>query len=207
MIGIAAAIPVALAGRDMFTTVNSETEGQARLLHLFTYNYKREFPDSLDFNAVLCAFTVVSACLCALYILPRFRRHATALICAVAVLWTAWGLDIYLVKTAPHWGQRETVMAYYQHRKSPNEPLIAFQMNWKGENFYTGNRVPAFVQSGQKFKDYVKAQKAKGVKALFFTTEHSRIGTLKSELGPVKDFRVLTSKELNNKFMVARAEL
>ena len=26
-------------------------------------------------------------------------------------------------------------------------------MNWKGENFYTGNRLPAFVSTGAKFKN------------------------------------------------------
>jgi len=42
---------------------------------------------------------------------------------------------------------------------------------------------------------------------MYFTTEHSRISSLKSELGPVRDFKVLTPRELNNKFTLARAEL
>jgi hypothetical protein len=40
---------------------------------------------------------------------------------------------------------------------------------------------------------------------MFFTTEHSRIASLKSELGPLKDFRVITDRRLNNKFALARA--
>ena len=27
-------------------------------------------------------------------------------------------------------------------RGSAEEPLVAYQMNWKGENFYTGNHDP-----------------------------------------------------------------
>jgi len=80
-------------------------------------------------------------------------------------------------------------------------------MNWKGENFYTGNHVPAFVSTGTKFKAWIAEQKKKGVKVMYFTTEHSRISSLKSKLGPVRDFKVLTPRELNNKFTLARAEL
>ena len=78
------------------------------------------------------------------------------LFAAAAVLWTAWGLDVYLYKAAPHWGQRETILAYYRDRTNENQPFVAYQMNWKGENFYTGNRVPAFVSSGEKFKEWVE---------------------------------------------------
>jgi len=206
LLGVASAVPIVLVGRDLTSAVFSDIEGQARLMHLFTYNYRRAWPsDSLNFNGVLSAFTLVSAGLALAFALPSLRRHALALFAVVAVLWTAWGVDVYLVRASPHWGQRETVMAYYAARKGPEEPFVAYQMNWKGENFYTGNRVPAFVSSGAKFKSWVAEQKKKGTKVMFFTTEHSRIGSLKSELGPLKDFKLLTGRELNNKFTVARA--
>ena len=207
LLGIAAVIPIVLVGRDLSTTVFNDIDGQARLMHLFTYNYRRAWPsDSLNFNAILRAFTMVSAVLALGFALPSLRRHALALFAVVAVLWTAWGLDVYLVNASPHWGQRETILAYYAARKGPEEPFVAYQMNWKGENFYTGNRLPAFVSSGAKFKSWIAEQKKKGTKVMFFTTEHSRIAALKSELGPVKDFKVLTDRELNNKFTVARAQ-
>jgi 4-amino-4-deoxy-L-arabinose transferase-like glycosyltransferase len=205
-LGVCAAVTVLLVGRDLYTTVFSDVEGQARLMHLFTYNYRRAWPtESLNFNGILHAFTLVSALLALGFALPRVRRHALALFGVVAVFWTAWGLDVYLVRASPHWGQRETILAYYATRKGPEEPFVAYQMNWKGENFYTGNRVPAFVSSGAKFKSWIAEQKKKGTKVMFFTTEHSRIASLKSELGPVKDFKVLTDRALNNKFTVARA--
>ena len=197
-----------LVGRDLSTTVFNDVEGQARLLQLFSYNYRRAWPsDSLSFNAIISAFTLVSSVLSLGFVLPSLRRHALSLFAVVALLWTAWGLDVYLVKASPHWGQRETILAYYAARKGPEEPFVAYQMNWKGENFYTGNRLPAFVSSGAKFKSYISEQKKKGTKVMFFTTEHSRIAALKSELGPVRDFKLLTDRELNNKFTVARAEL
>ena len=206
LLGVAAAIPIVLVGRDLSTAVFSDIEGQARLMHLFTYNYRRAWPaDSLNFNGILSAFTLVCTVLALGFAWPSLRRHALALFAVVAVLWTAWGLDVYLVSASPHWGQRETILAYYAARKGPEEPFVAYQMNWKGENFYTGNRVPAFVSSGAKFKSWISEQKKKGTKVMFFTTEHSRIASLKSELGPVKDFKVLTDRTLNNKFTIARA--
>jgi len=208
LLGVSAAIPIVLVGRDLWTTVSGDVEGQARLVHLFSYNYKRPWPsDSLSFNGILAGFTVVCAVLAFGFVLPSLRRHALVLFAAVAVTWTVWGLDIYLIKAAPHWGQRETILAYYAARKGPEEPFVAYQMNWKGENFYTGNRVPAFVSSGAKFKSWVAEQKTKGVHVIFFTTEHSRASSLKSELGAVKEFKILTTRALNNKFMLARVEL
>ncbi len=205
-LGLASAVPVALAGRDLFMTNRGDIAGQARLIHLFTYNYRRPWPESLDFNAALMAFTVVAAIACALLLVHRWRTHVTALFLVVACVWAAWGIDVYLYKAAPHWGQRETMLAYYRDRSGPNEPMVAYQMNWKGENFYTGNHVPAFVASGQRFKDWVADEKKKGVKVMYFTTEHGRIGSLKAELGNPKNFKVITDKRLNNKFFVARVE-
>jgi hypothetical protein len=45
------------------------------------------------------------------------------------------------------------------------------------------------------------------VRVVYFTSEHSRVASLKSELGSVKTFQLLTQKELNNKFFLARVEL
>jgi hypothetical protein len=78
-------------------------------------------------------------------------------------------------------------------------------MNWKGENFYTGNRVPAFVSSGAPFTKWIKEQRDKGVKVMFFVTEHGRVGGLRSEAGATK-YTELTDKNVCNKFILVRAE-
>jgi hypothetical protein len=80
-------------------------------------------------------------------------------------------------------------------------------MNWKGENFYSGNRLPAFVSSGVKFKSWLKAQRKQGTRVVFFVTEHGRISTLKSELGRAVRVKVVTDKRLNDKFALVRVEL
>ena len=125
---------------------------------------------------------------------------------AFALVWALWGLDVYMVKTAPHWGQHEVIEAYYRDRKNPDEVLVAYQMNWKGENFYTSNRVPAFVSTGATFTTWLKGQKDKGVKVMYFVTEHGRTGGLKSEVSP-KSYKEITDKTVCNKFVLVRVEL
>ncbi len=138
--------------------------------------------------------------------MKRIRHHAVIAFCAFAVVWAVWGLDAYMMETSPHWGQHELIQAYYQDRSSPNEPFVAYQMNWKGENFYTSNHVPAFVSSGSTFTTWIKQEKDKGVRVMYFITEHSRVGGLKAEVG-ARNYREITTKELCNKFVVIRAEL
>jgi 4-amino-4-deoxy-L-arabinose transferase-like glycosyltransferase len=205
-IGIASAIVVGLVGRDLSAKTDvSDVPGQARLIHLFTYNYRRPWPETLDWNGVLAGFAIVCAALCLFLMIARMRRHVMVMLLATSLLWAAWGLDVYLVKAAPHWGQREVIEAYYKLRGRPEEPIIAYQMNWKGENFYTGNQTPAFVSSGAPFTSFLKAQQDKGIKTLWFVTEHSRTSALKSEAGSPKTFDIVTDKRVNNKFCLVKA--
>lgn len=205
-VGIASAIVVGLVGRDLSAKSElSDVPGQARLIHLFTYNYRRPWPETLDWSGLLAAFSVVCAALCLFLMIARIRRHVVVMLLATSLLWAVWGLDVYLVKAAPHWGQREVIEAYYKMRGRPEEPIVAYQMNWKGENFYTGNQTPAFVSSGAPFTTYLQAQKDKGIKTLWFVTEHSRTSALKNETGNPKTFDIVTDKRVNNKFCLVKA--
>ncbi|HTM45808.1 MAG TPA: glycosyltransferase family 39 protein [Polyangiaceae bacterium] len=205
-IGLVAAAAALLAGRDMAIDKSGDLKGSIRLIHLFTYQYQRPWPESLDFRPALFAVTIVAAVLFLGWMVHGLRRHAVVAVGTLSLLFAAWMADVYLVKAAPHWGQRETIMAYYKARKSPDEWLVAYQMNWKGENFYTSNRVPAFVATGKKFKDWIKEQTDSGKKVMFFTSEQGRLTGLKRELGTPKQFKVITDKTLNNKFFLARVE-
>lgn len=203
---LGAAVIVGLVGYDLVSQVDSRTPGQSNLMFLFTYNYKRAWPDNLAFSGMISAFIVVAAVLMLLLVVRNWRRHVVTISLVMGLCWAAWGLDIYLAKASPHWGQREIIAAYYEARVGPEQPLVAYQMNWKGENFYTSNRIPAFVSSGKKFKDWIKEQTDNGVKTMFFVTEPSRSGGLKNELGArVVSFERVTDAKLNNKFSIYKA--
>ena len=205
LFGVGAAVALALAGSDLFWP--DDPDGPARLTQLASYNYKRAWPSTLDFRAALAAVCACGVATTGAFLSPRLRPHAAALLCSIGVWAAAWTLDVYVVRAAPHWGQRETILEYYRRRRGPEEQLVAFQMNWKGENFYTGNRIPAFVSSATKFKSFLDEERERGTRVLFFTTEHSRESSLKSELGQITRFEKLTDKTLNNKFFLARVEL
>ena len=204
---VAGALVLVLVARDLIIKPeNADQPGAIRLLHLFTYNYRRPWPDSLDFSAALTGFGVVAIALSFALVVRAVRQHAVTAFCALAFVWALWGLDVYMTETAPHWGQHEVIAAYYADRASPDELLVAYQMNWKGENFYTGNRVPAFVSTGSTFTGWLKQKRDQGAKVMYFVTEHGRIGGLKSEVG-AKAYREITDKTLCNKFVLVRAEL
>lgn len=201
---IASAIVVAVVGRDMFVTLPGDVEGQMRLFHLFCYKYERPWPAALDFRGVLAAFTLVMALASLPMFVPRLRPHASRSFVALACVWCVWGLDVYFVRAAPHWSQRQNLLVYYRERASADEPFVAYQMNWKGENFYTGNHVPIWVRTGDEFKDWVAEEREKGHRVMYFTSEHSREKNMRRELGDPEDYEVLVDESQDNKFFVAR---
>ena len=222
---IAGSVLVLLVGRDLSVRPQGDLVGDSRLLHLFTYNYKRPWPDSLDFTSVFLAVTIGASACVFLMFAPKLRRLASVMLVGIGLAFGAFTLDVYFMKTSQHWGQRETLEAYYKLRAGPNEPLIAYQMNWKGENFYTGNHVPAFVSTGEKFKQYIKEQRDRGVVTMFFECEHGRVTSLRGELSGMlaekrgtalepqdegtrtierESVEVLTNRQLNNKFTLVR---
>lgn len=203
---VGAAALVGLAGRDLARGFEHEGGGAVRLLQVFTYNYDRPWPKTLDFSPLLSAVTILAVVGCLMLLAQRWRRLVVPALCTLALLTSAWGVNGYLVGVAPHWGQRETIETYYRTRQSADEPLVAYQLNWKGENFYTGNRIATFVSSGKPFKSWVEKQKKQGVQVMFFTTEHSRIRALQRELGKPENFELLTDERLNNKFALARVQ-
>jgi 4-amino-4-deoxy-L-arabinose transferase-like glycosyltransferase len=204
---VCAALVLVIVTRDLvIKPEGADQPGAIRLLQLFTYNYRRAWPDSLDFAAPLFAFGAVAILFSLALGVRAVRPHAVAAMCAFAFVWGLWGLDVYMQRTAQHWGQHEIIAAYYADRQSPSETLVAYQMNWKGENFYTGNQVPAFVSTGSTFTSWLKKQRDAGTKVMYFITEQGRIGGLKNEVA-AKAYREVTDRVLCNKFVLVRAEL
>jgi 4-amino-4-deoxy-L-arabinose transferase-like glycosyltransferase len=206
-LALCAGIALVLVTRDLvIKPENADQPGAIRLLQLFTYNYRRGWPESLDFSAALAGFGAVAVALSVALAVRAARKHAVYAMCALGVVWALWGLDVYMTETAQHWGQHEIIAAYYADRASSDEILVAYQMNWKGENFYTGNHVPAFVSTGSNFTNWLKKKKDEGAKVMYFITEHGRVGGLKGEVG-AKKYTEVTDKVLCNKFILVRAEL
>ncbi len=209
---VASALVLALVARDLVTGPQTgATDGAARFIQLFTYRYDRAWPAALSMHPAFVAFGASGAVVLGALAVPRARRLASAAWVVLAVAWCAWGLYVYLPRASFFWGQRAVIGAYYTHRASPAEPIVAYQMNWKGENFYTGNRIPQFgtptVPAGTpSLTTWVDGQRRKGTEVAYFVTERSRIGGLRNELKP-KELHEVTTREDCEQFVLVRAEL
>jgi len=209
VLAFGAACVVALVGRDFSTSVPlSSPGGGARLMHLFTYRYTRMWPSVTAWGPVFGAFGVFGAMGALALIVRRWRRCAVIALGAVAVAFTGFVLDVYLVRAAPDGGQRGVLEAYYRARGALSETaLIAYQLNWKGENFYTGNDVAIFVSSGAPMHAWLEARQRAGERTFFFVTERGRVRALKAELGQVRAFDEVTDVSVSAEFSLVRAEM
>lgn len=202
---IAGTLVLAFAGRDLSWVTVERPAGYERLIHLFVYNYGRPWPEQFDYRPVLTGFGVVLTTMVGLGVSYRLRRLALVATFAGAFWFSAWCLNVYMIDLSPHWGQRELVKRYYEERTSPKEPLVAWQMNWKGENFYSGNRVYVFVKlDNNKVKDWIERHKGE---TSFFVLEHTRLKNFRRMMGKDRTVEELTTERENNKFLLVRATL
>lgn len=205
---------VLLIGRDLAWDP-AGGPGPARLMHLFTYSYGRAWPGHLEVRPALAALAIAAALATMAAAAPRLARRGAAALAAVAVVFAGWGLDVYLVRASPHWGQRELVLGRLEASRAAPGPLVAYQLNWKGENFYTGNRVAAFQSTGRPFREWLASERRKGVRTFYAISLPDRVDTLAAEVGlPARTrpdgtrapsgVEKLTTPETNARFVLVR---
>jgi 4-amino-4-deoxy-L-arabinose transferase-like glycosyltransferase len=211
---VTASVVLLLVARDL--VLGSEDghapAGTARFLHLMTYRYDRRWPSTEPFAGAIGAFALAAALACGALARSRWRARAALAFCGCATLFSALLLDGYLVRAASDGGQRGVFEAYYRSRPpgahlSSSTPLVAYQLNWKGENFYTGNNVAIFISSGAPMRTYLDGRKQRGEGVVYFVTERGRVAGLRSELGAVRSFEELTDKTVSHEFSLVRATL
>src|SRR5439155_20405274 len=67
------------------------------------------------------------------------RAGAVWIVAAAGLIYGAFVIDRYIPDLGPHWSQKHVIAAYYKNRSSAAEPLIVWNLYWRGENFYTRN--------------------------------------------------------------------
>ena len=198
------ACAVALVGRDLSWATSARPQGNERLIHLFVYNYGRPWPEHLDYRAILTGFAIAASVATGAAAFRTWRHVATRALLGVAVIFCGWGLNVYMVDLSDHWGLRDLAQRYYEARESPDEPLIAWQMNWKGENFYTGNRVYVFAETDNKrMKEWLEANQDRRA---YFVLEHKRLGSFR-KLVADREIRALSTQRDCNKFLLIELEI
>jgi 4-amino-4-deoxy-L-arabinose transferase-like glycosyltransferase len=190
-----------------------------RFLWLFSYDYVqspsgRPWPEALDFSGTLLAFTVAFALGTVALFVPRLRRLGLYALPAAAIAFTFFILDDFMPKVAPFWSQKGPIAAYYEHRRSPDERLVAYMLYWRGETFYTSNEIyegppeerTVFDQEGadDRLKDYLAHHRGHRT---FFLYERHQQGRIRDDLPADARASFQVVDELNNKFSLAQADL
>lgn len=197
----AGTVILAFVARDAAWMTSARPHGFERFIHLFVYNYSRPWPDYIDYRPILTGFGITATVLFAFMALRWTRAAAARAVLAAALLFSAWSLNVYLPDLGPHWGMQNLFATYYEERSGPEEPVLAYQMNWKGENFYTGNRVHIFVDiETEKLREWIDANDGKTV---FVVLEKGRLGSLRGVFRGA-EVEELTDERFNNKFMLVR---
>jgi hypothetical protein len=144
------------------------------------------------------------------------RGWMLGLVSVVAVAWTGFVLDKALVELSPHWAQKHVVATYYKERTGPEEPLVAWQLYWRGENFYTRNEIydpkkPALEKTvflgdrnSERLTEYLRTH---GGRRVFFIVERARFETLRSLLPADARPSLQAIDQSNNKLYLAVARL
>ncbi len=209
IIALAAVVILVAVAKDMVidptTKAKGVHDGHTQLVGLFIYKYSRPYPegDAYDFSTPLIVFSALFVTLLMGWFHARWRRAFIVLTMFAAVAFSHFMNQHYMVQLAPHWTQKHIIGEYYANRHSRDERLVAFQMNWKGENFYTGNRVIPYVSTkNEKFKQWVDDHRGE---RHFFITEPSRYNRMTQQAKP-KSGKIDPLENTCNKYKIGVAE-
>ncbi len=120
----------------------------AHMLNLFIYKYERLFPYEQPFALW---FAILGGCIALATVVLMLRpRPGRPLFIAVTVLFAGYLIYSYIPRVAPHWSQKALHRIYFDCRTGPKERFIAWQLNWRGENFYSKNKVLPYMELDNK---------------------------------------------------------
>jgi 4-amino-4-deoxy-L-arabinose transferase-like glycosyltransferase len=212
---IAGAPLLALVAFDL-TSVQKSAQ---RFIWLFSYDYVnapqgRPWPPDMNYIRTLWIFAGLFTVAAALLAWQRVRAWAAIATVSVAVAFTYFLLDVYMRDAGAHWSQKPLIAQYYRDRGSPYERLLAWQLYWRGENFYTQNEIyegPASERTvflgdknAENLKDFVAKHPGK---RMWFLIERSRIDSLRELLPANVRPSLKVVNDNNNKFYLLTANL
>jgi 4-amino-4-deoxy-L-arabinose transferase-like glycosyltransferase len=186
---------------------------------LFSYDYintpqGRPWPPELDYRLALVVFAGLFSITVLLLAWRRLKTLAMAALALTTVCFTYFLLDVYMRQVSNHWSQKPLIASYYKQRRSPDERLAAWQMYWRGENFYTQNEIyegpkekrTIFLgdRNAEDLKDFLKRNPGKQV---FFVVERTRYDSLRGLLPEPARPSLRIVDDRNNKFYLAAAQL
>ena len=223
-IGLAVVPVVVFCGRDLAAL-------PARLLWQFSYDYViapgvgRPWPPvaiyghRFDYGATILCFAAVAASIAIAATVvagrwPRARALVLACATALALVWSVWLVDDFLIALSPHWSQKAVIATYYRLRRGPDEPLIAWNLYWRGENLYTRNEISnapdpmertawAYIDAPKRLHEYLPKHRGH---RLFFLVDRTQMGGFTTALGPALAGTLATVDQTNCKLYLVTVE-
>ena len=214
--GLEAHLGALLLGLAAYVVVaHSLWESPDALPDLYTYNYERPYPDkellalhpgwrlgpfllSLGARPVFSVLFAAGGTAMAAAWLWRSRRALVAALAAIALALASYVSWYHWPEVARHWTQREIFRTYLAERKSPDEPIIAYYMNWRGETFYSRNLVRQ-VQDAARMKE-LAARPGR----TWIIVERTRYAALRQAVGDAPRLRI--ADQSTNKFFLVAME-
>ncbi len=209
-----------LIGRDLVTEPWT-------FIDLFTYHYKGYkpeyyFPEGSEWRAGLAvaAFGFGGAMVAGLSldaVRQDFSRRARWLAdltlgdgsanrafiaCTLtgAIAFAVFAVQVHFNRASQHWSQRGLVNTYHLLAKA-DEPLIAYQMDWKGETFYAKNTEIQVKKSGADLKKQVELPGRD-----FVLVQTDRFSGLKASLGKDYDNKIHVVDRSNVKWLLVQID-
>jgi hypothetical protein len=136
---------------------------------------------------------------------PEAPQDRLVAVCALVGLALSFALFLgwyHWRKLSPHWTQRDLFWTYY-HQSEPDEPIGAYQMNWRGEQFYSKNTVREIVRQEAPMCTLPDFLNGPG-KRKWILVEQGRLGGLRQAIGNAGRLKVVEAR--NNKFALTVVE-
>ncbi len=185
---------LSIIGRDLLND-------PGHLVNLFTYKYDRTYPREVRAHLFLGIIMGVGGLALIVAYVRKRRDQALLAYGLLAAMFAVWISHHHFNFLSPHWSQYHLFDTFYDER-APGEPIYAYQLNWRGETFYSRNTILQVKESGanQRIKRLIEQPGRE-----FIITEQSRFQTLKSALGEYGDKARILDRS-NNKFYLIVVE-
>jgi len=212
--GTGAHWPALLLGLAAFVVVGHAAWASPKVFtDLFVYDYGRPWPEnalallhpgkqlgplvySLKPRAVLAMVVFGGGAALLISGIWRSARWVAGALAGTALVLAAWLSWSHWRDLSAHWTQRDLFRTWLVERKSQNEPIVAWYMNWRGETFYSQNRA-IDVREPRRLGEL-----AARPGPIWVVVERAREAALRAELGQSRRLRVAAS---NDKYLLVEA--
>lgn len=193
----AAALVLVLGGTEVREWLENEPSWRKRLWSALEWS-----SETLDVRGALGGAITGTLAIAAIASVLNARRLLAVSFTVFALGFGGWLGWKHWVDLSPHWSQRD-LFRLYEANRAPGEPIAAVRMNWRGETFYSRNRVKPLHEWDPKraaqFEAAVRAYANLPGRA-FALVEHGQFSQLERWVGPGQRVEALTDRISNNKF-------